>query len=66
MKAPDISLNYPNGSRALEITGVDVDNIGDLIKLGTGFTSIFVTKLPKLQPLINDFYEIYKSIEAMR
>lgn len=64
MKFPDISLNYPSGSVALEIKGIDAE-IMESIQLGSGFLSLAVTKLPKLQPLINDFYEIYTKVKAL-
>jgi hypothetical protein len=64
MRAPDVTLNYPNGGIALEIKGIEANPI-EYITLGRGFMGIVVNKIGRLQPLINDFYQIYMKVKAL-
>jgi len=64
MKAPDIKLHYPSGAKALEITGIDATFM-EYLQLGPAFLNITFDQVPKLQPLINDFYDIYQKIKKM-
>lgn len=64
MKIPDIKLNYPNGSKALEVTGID-GTLFEHIALGRGMMHIMFDELPKLQPLIDNFYQMYQKIKKV-
>jgi hypothetical protein len=64
MRFPDITLNYPNGKKAVEVVGVD-GNIMEHIRLGSALINIGLKQVPKLQPLINDFYDIYTKVNNL-
>ena len=65
MRFPDIRMHYPNGAPAIEIVGID-GGLLEHIKLGSGMLDLTIKQLPRLQPLINDFYEIYTKVEALK
>jgi hypothetical protein len=65
MKFPDIKLSYPNGNLAIEIAGVDA-TLGEALTLAPALTNLALRELPKLQPLVNDFYNMYTTIKRLR
>lgn len=64
MRFPNIGMHYPNGQKAIEIVGIE-GGIMEHIKLGSGLLDISIKQLPKLQPLVNDFYEIYMKVHQL-
>lgn len=58
MKFPDIKLNYPSGALAIEIIGVD-SNIPESLQFGKSMLDLAFREIPRLQPLVNEFYEMY-------
>ncbi|MHB8153778.1 MAG: hypothetical protein ACYDG3_12085 [Bacillati bacterium] len=57
-------MHYPNGNRAIEVVGIE-GGVLEHIELGRGLINISLKQLPKLQPLVNDFYEVYMKVKAM-
>lgn len=64
MRFPNIAMHYPNGQKAVEVVGID-GGILEHIRLGSGLLDITIKQLPKLQPLVNDFYEVYMKVQAL-
>jgi hypothetical protein len=64
MRAPDFSLSYPSGAKAIEIVGVEGD-VFEYLRLAPAMLSMAIGQLSKLQPLINDFYDIYTKIKKL-